>query len=154
MTTTQEKIRTGLQRLAVARMSAELAHEMKLETERRFWEQPENAQLLEAQKETRKAVEVLENELRELIKPTFDPEKGKKFEGYGFRELQKVEIVDEKKALQWSIRNFTPALTLNKSVFVNAVKAGSIPDELATVSTELTVTIASDLGKFVSSKGE
>lgn len=150
--TVQEMIEAKLSYLAHERMKAEVAHEMKMQAERNFWARPENAELLETQKAMRASVERLENELRELILPTFDPDKGKKFNGYGFRETVKIDIPDEKQALSWCLTNFTPALSLNKKIFNAAAKQGTIPDELATVKTELTVTIATNLSNFITEK--
>jgi hypothetical protein len=55
-------------------------------------------------------------------------------------------------ALRWSITNFTPALALRKKVFEDAVKAGSIPNELGFALDVPTVRIHSDLSEWL--KGE
>ena len=56
-----------------------------------------------------------------------------------------VEIPDESAAREWSFTNFRPALKLDTKVFEKATKDGSIPAELATVSEEPHVHIATKL---------
>jgi len=146
---TRKQITTKLGLLAIARAEADAAHKMKQHIEQEFWAQPENIEVLNKQAQTKTKVSELESELRDIILPTYDPENGKMFDGYGFRSRTTVTITNEKDALQWCLRNFTPALSLNKKVFETAVKAGSIPDELATVETSQTVIIAQDLSSFV-----
>jgi len=143
------EIKSALVKLAEAREAMEKAKETKTDLEEKFWEIPENAQALEAYQEAKEALAVAEDETRAIITPTYDPQAGKKFDFYTFREKINVTIWDEKQALQWCLSNFTPALTLNKTVFSTAAKAGSIPDELAEVSTELTVAIARDLSELL-----
>ena len=63
-----------------------------------------------------------------------------------------VTIPDVGAAIRWSITNFTPALALRKKVFEDAVKAGSIPNELGFALDVPTVRIHSDLSEWL--KGE
>lgn len=73
----------------------------------------------------------------------------KKTDSYEIKAITAVVIPDEGAAIRWSITNFTPALTLNRKVFEIAVKAGSIPAELATVAEEPKVYIKSDLSAWL-----
>lgn len=63
------------------------------------------------------------------------------------KKFQTVKIIDEGEALQWSIRNFTPALQLNKKVFETAAKAGSLPNHIAVVEVEPRAQIATKLDR-------
>lgn len=56
-----------------------------------------------------------------------------------------VAPYDETKAREWCFTNFRPALMLDSKTFEKAVKDGSIPDDLATVSKEARAQIATKL---------
>lgn len=56
-----------------------------------------------------------------------------------------VKIPDEAKAREWCMTNFRPALKLDAKTFEKAAKDGTVPTELATVSTEARAQIATKL---------
>jgi len=58
---------------------------------------------------------------------------------------------DPKKATEWCLKNFTPAVKLDAKVFEKAVLDGSVPEEVATVvsATENRVQIAADLSDYL-----
>lgn len=64
------------------------------------------------------------------------------------KNFTEAHIEDEKKAREWCLENFTPALTLDKKVFEKAIKDGSIPSELGTVSVVKRAQVASDLSEY------
>jgi len=87
-----------------------------------------------------------------LILYESDPTNYKKAESYEIKMTAAVTITDEASAIRWSITNFTPALALNRKVFETAVKAGSIPADLATVSEQPKVFIKSDLSDWLAAE--
>jgi hypothetical protein len=56
-----------------------------------------------------------------------------------------VSPYDEKKAREWCLTDFRPALKLDKTTFEKAVKDGNIPAELAYFVDDIRVQIASKL---------
>lgn len=72
-----------------------------------------------------------------------------KAEAYEIKITKSINIPDEGAAIRWSITNFTPALALNKKVFETAVKAGSIPVELAFMLDQPKVFIKADLSEWL-----
>ena len=144
-----DEIKQVLEDLAYSRMIAEAAKDAKKRLEEEFWARPENQEILEA---TSHAVEVLaecESKARRVIAEAYDPENGKKFDGYGYREVTRVTITNMQNAFQWCLKNFTPALAINTKIFERAAKEGNVPEHLASVETEIVVTIAQDLSAFV-----
>ena len=92
-----------------------------------------------------------ENVLRAATVDTYldDPDKNKKVApGLGIREATTVEYNLET-AIAWAQDNAAFILTLDKSHFEKVVKAGGVPERVATLTVTPTATIATDLGKVL-----
>jgi hypothetical protein len=65
------------------------------------------------------------------------------------KEFDVVTIPNDAAAREWCFTNFRPALKLDTRAFEKAAKDGNVPAELATVTKEPRVQIASDLSKYL-----
>lgn len=90
------------------------------------------------------AVEKLENEIRDLAlkNPEHLPN------GVTIKQFKVAHIFDVNAAREWSMKNFTPALTLDIKVFEKALVQGQIPAELGEVKMEARAQIASNLQEY------
>jgi hypothetical protein len=61
------------------------------------------------------------------------------------RNFSVVNILDTRKAFDWCLKNFTPALKLDTKTFEKAAKDGNVPEELATVTLDPRPQIAAKL---------
>ena len=90
-----------------------------------------------------------ESDFTQFALADFAATQEKQGEAHEIKQMSSVTIKNEAESVSWCKANFTPALSLNKKVFETAVKAGSIPAELATVETTPKVYIKSDLSAWL-----
>jgi len=114
-----------------------------------FWSIPENSALIVAEREAKEACQKAGDELRKSALDQYERDKEKKCEGYEIKLPKVVEIPDPQKAFAWCLTNFTPALSLNTSMFEKAAKDGTIPAELAKVKDDPKVYVDKDLELFL-----
>ena len=112
-------------------------------------ESPAYAALFEALK----AADTESGELREALKQEFSIRFGedgnkKPHPAIQIKEFDVVQILDKERAREWCLANFRPALKLDEKTFEKAAKDGTIPADLAMVSKEPRVQIASDLSDY------
>ena len=62
--------------------------------------------------------------------------------------VSKVEIPDLMAVKEWCLRNYTPALKVDVKEIEKAAKRNNVPSNLATVTDEPKIYIASDLSKY------
>ena len=99
-----------------------------------------------AHEEVKIFVENLEADIKELAKNEYMANGNKKpHDAVQIKLFSVVDILNETAAREWCFLNFRPALSLDVKKFEKAAKDGSIPAELATVSEEPRVQIATKL---------
>jgi hypothetical protein len=108
---------------------------------RPFWQQ-----LQTSRAGVEEAIRIAEDKVRADALEAYqaDP-KNKKQPGVQIKLFKVANITDEAKARQWCITNFTPALKLDTKTFEKAVKDGTVPAELATITEEPRAQIDADL---------
>jgi hypothetical protein len=138
--------------LAMARADREKADSDLKQLEATFRASEEYQRLANIKKMATDLETTFDETFRNIALAQYAEDGDKKAAAYDIKMSSAVKITDEAAALRWSLTNFTPALSLNKKVFETAVKAGSIPEELATVEEAPKVYIHSDLSEWL--KGE
>lgn len=145
-----EKLVTLLKALQAARLGAEEAKARKNKI-------LEEAQLSEAYQLAQadigsltNSAEIIGKEIEILCLPQFKADGNKHpHEAVTIKEFDVVAIANETAAREWCFTNFRPALKLDNKVFEKAATDGSVPAELATVTKEARVQVASDLSKYL-----
>jgi hypothetical protein len=135
--------------LAEARVDHDAAIEKLREFEANFKTTPEYRMFASVVEHTLLTLNLADEEFRTEALSTYGVDHQNKADAYEIKLVKSVTIPDEGAAIRWSISNFTPALALNKKVFETAVKAGSIPVDLAFSLEQPKVYIKSDLSAFV-----
>lgn len=69
-------------------------------------------------------------------------------EAIDVKMVSKVEIPDLMAVKEWCLRNYTPALKVDVKEIEKAAKRNNVPSNLATVTDEPKIYIASDLSKY------
>ena len=132
-------------RLAEARVNHDkIIEEMHKMTEA-FQSTPEYHALNNAMAETSLALDKANELFRQEALSEFGTTQEKHAPAYDVAISKSITIPDEDAAIKWSITNFTPALAFKKKVFEDAVKAGSIPEELGKITEVPSIRIHSDL---------
>lgn len=85
---------------------------------------------------------------RDIALAQYAINKEKHTDAYDVRDDPVVTIPNEAAAIQWSLKNFTPALKLDKKVFIDAIKKGTVPTRLGTYTTQPKIYIHSDLSAW------
>ena len=137
-------------RLAEARVNHDkIIEEMHKMTEA-FQSTQEYKNLNNAMAETSLALDKADELFRQEALSEYDgTTAGKHAPSYDVAISKSITIPDEGAAIKWSITNFTPALALKKKVFEDAVKAGSIPEELGKITEVPSIRIHSDLSDWL-----
>lgn len=143
-------IRQTLQDLATARATEEQLKKqqvaMLLEVQNSDQYTQVDLQRTQAKAEIERLTELVKSKALE----EFNGTKNKKpFDGVEIKVFTVVNITDERKAREWCVANFRPALKLDVKVFEKAAKDGHIPDELAKVELEPRAQIAADLSMYL-----
>ena len=144
MITAHQGLETMLAQLKDARNRKELAEATGKELLARFQETEawQNSQASRAFASTE--VDTLESEIRQVALSLYE-ENAELPKAVTVKWFRAVKIASEEKAREWCFTNFRPALKLDNKTFEKAVKDGSIPVELATVSKEAHAQIATQL---------
>jgi hypothetical protein len=132
-------------RLAEARIHHDKVIEDMHKMTEAFQSTQEYKNLNNAMVETSLALDKADELFRQEALSEYETAQAKHNPSYDIKLTNSITISDEAAAIKWSITNFTPALSLNKKVFETAVKAGSIPTDLATVEETPKVFVHSDL---------
>lgn len=149
--THEEVVKANLAELARARAREE---EAKLKQDEMIEALKNSAEWLSLQGKrdnAREHKESLEAEIKAEALATFTATGTKKQEGVTIKEFTVVKISDESQAREWCMTNFRPALKLDTKTFEKAAQDGTVPAELATVTTEPRAQIATDLSKYLPS---
>jgi hypothetical protein len=135
--------------LAGARADREKADSDLKQLEATFKASEEYQRLANIKKMATDLEATFDETLRNAALTQYTEDGEKKAAAYDIKLTSSVKITDEAAAIKWSLNNFTPALSLNKKVFETAVKAGSIPTDLAEVEETPKVFIHSDLSNWL-----
>ena len=107
---------------------------------------PEYVDALNAARKSAEYVQELEGHIHHEALSSFRLDGNKSpHDKVAVKMFKVVEPYDDVAAREWCFLNFRPALRLDDKTFEKAAKDGSIPDELATVSEEPRVQIATKL---------
>lgn len=111
---------------------------------------PKYAELELQRSQVKADIERLSEDIKLEALEEFNGTKNKKpFDGVEIKVFTVVNITDERKAREWCMQNFRPALKLDVKVFEKAAKDGNVPDELAKVELEPRAQIAADLSTYL-----
>lgn len=136
--------------LALARAYAVKIVETRKELEAAIEETPEYRVwniAKNAASEASAEVDKLEAEIKALAIANFD---GNKTPANGLViKVFQVVTMDEKSAREWAFINYRPALKLDKTAIEKAAKDGTVPAEIATVTSENRAQLASDLSEYL-----
>ena len=148
-----EIMENKLKQLAQARAVYQAVKDAKDKALNEFWVLPENAALLIQESAARTGLDDAENQVRGDALELYLANGEKKHDGYQVKLFSVVAIPDAKRAFEWCLNHFTPALKLDTKVFEKAAKDGSVPDDLASVSEDPKVYIDGDLSRFLVEQG-
>ena len=123
---------------------AELRHLEATFKNSMVWQAMANVERIDAQ-----LLEEADAAFRQEALSNYGVDQNKHQDCYDIKLVQSVSIPDEGAAIRWCVTNFTPALTINKKVFETAVKAGSIPADIAFALEQPKVFIKSDLSEWL-----
>lgn len=138
-----------LKALAQARADYEKAREAKNAALDAFLSLPGNKEIVTAEGDAKIALQKADDELRQAALDQYEKDKEKKQDGYQIKEKTVAEILDEKAAFEWCLKNSTPDLKLDTRSFIKTIEAGKAPDELGTVKKVPAVYVDSDLERFL-----
>jgi len=129
-----EKLKT----LAQLRDRFAVAQAERKQLEKELLDFPAYTDLVATEKDLKEALQVAEDELRAFALDQFNQDGEKVKDGWKIKSFTIVSIPDVKRATDWCLRNFTPALKLDEKVFKDTAKSGNVPDE-----------VDSDLSRFL-----
>jgi hypothetical protein len=139
--------------LAQARANHDAAYQVTKALEDAFKVSPEWLEAAKKLEQSAVALNQADADFRQEALAEFGNTGKKQADAYEVKVTRSVTIPDEGAAVRWSITNFTPALSLNKKVFEAAVKAGSIPGDIAFALDTPKVFVKSDLSEWLPKEG-
>lgn len=138
-----------LRELALVRKTTEYLKERKAALLKTVTESVEFLELDAELKASQEYEETLSNAIRTGALEIYWASGEKKQAGTNVKIFDVATILDEKKTREWCLNNFTPALRLDTKAVERAAIAGSIPNDLVSVTKEPRAQIDSDLSTFL-----